>query len=262
MKVLTFLTDFGLKSNYVAQMKAVVLNIVDANIIDISHNIAPQNITEGAFLLKTTVPFFPNGSVHVAVVDPGVGTQRRGIVIATKTQILIGPDNGLLIPAARHLGDFEVYEIKNKNLMMNEVSNTFHGRDIFAPVAAHILKGVYFNEIGPRITDYNDLNIQESKFTEKTIEGKIISIDSFGNIITNINGLKLKKVLEYNKNVIAYIGKTQIKLPFLKTYGEAKKDQVLASIGSSNLLEISINLGNAAEKYKIKNGEDIKILYG
>lgn len=260
MKTMTFLTDFSTKSSYVAQMKAVALNITDARIVDITHAISPQNIIEGAFHLKTTVPYFPKGTVHVAVVDPGVGTKRRGIVIATRSQILIGPDNGLLIPAAKRLGDFQVYEIKNKNLMMNNISNTFHGRDIFTPVAAHILNGTYFNEIGPVIDDYKTLDLGSFTVNNKAIEGKVLYIDGFGNIITNINGIRIKKYLNFNKEIMVYLGKKRIKIPFVRTYGETKKGETLATIGSSNLLEISINQGNAKEKYKMKTGEKIKIL--
>jgi len=261
MKILTFLSDFGQRSSYVAQMKAVALSISDVEIIDISHNISPQNIREGAYLLKSTVPFFPSGTVHVAVIDPGVGTERRGIVIATKTQILVGPDNGLLIPAAEHLGNFEVYEIKNQNLLMNNISNTFHGRDVFTPVAAHILNGLYFEKIGQKIFDYKTINLKDYKFDDKTAEGKVLYIDDFGNIITNIEGHEIKKQIQLNKKIMLYLGKDQLNIPFVKTYGEVDKDKTLATIGSSNYLEISINMGNAKEKYKTKIGDDVKILF-
>jgi len=140
MNIITFLTDFGINSNYVAQMKGVTLSLVDATLIDITHDVAPHDIREGAFILRSTAPYFPIGTIHVAVVDPGVGTDRRNILITTKSQILVGPDNGLLLPAARMLGDFIVYEITNKKYMLGSVSNTFHGRDVFAPVAAYIAK--------------------------------------------------------------------------------------------------------------------------
>ncbi len=262
MKIITFLTDFGNKSSYVAQMKAAALNITDLKIVDITHEINPQSIEEGAFILRNTVPYFPNATVHVAVVDPGVGTKRRGIVVATKTQVLVGPDNGLLIPAAEELGDFQVYEIKNKQLMNKEISNTFHGRDIFSPVAAHILNGIYFNEIGPIIHDYKKLNLKNSKIDDKTAEGKIIHIDTFGNIITNIDGEKIKKYIDYGKKIMLYLGDKQIKVPFVKTYGEIKKGETLATIGSTKQFEISINQGNAKEKYKVNQNDDLKILFG
>jgi S-adenosylmethionine hydrolase len=261
MKVITFLSDFGYKSSYVAQMKGIASNITEANLIDITHNITPHNIREGAFVLKTASSFFPKGTVHVAVVDPGVGTGRRGLVITTNNQIFVGPDNGLLIPAARAQGNFNVYEIKNTELMLNRVSNTFHGRDVFTPVAAHILNGVYFEEIGPKIADYVDLNFGTFKIDTQSATGEVIYIDSFGNIITNIDGNRLRILLDYGKKIMAFIGKNKEEILFVKSYDFVKKDEFLATVGSSNLFEISINQGNAAEKLKVKPGDQIKILF-
>jgi len=262
MKLITFLSDFGSNSSYVAQMKGVALSITDAKIVDITHEITPQNIREGAFILRTSIPFFPAGSVHVAVVDPGVGTKRRGIVITTPSQILVGPDNGLLIPAARYLGNFTIYEIKNPKLMLDPISNTFHGRDIFTPVAAHILNGVLFEQIGPIITDFIDLKFGNFEITDNSANGKIIYIDNFGNIITNIDGFKLIKVLNYNKKVTLFVGSKILKILFKETYDFVKKNELLATIGSSNLLEIALNQGNAAKKLGVKPDDYVKILFG
>ena len=261
MKLLTFLSDFGSKSNYVSQMKGVALSITDARIIDITHDISPQNIREGAYVLMTSIKHFPIGTVHVAVVDPGVGTIRRGIVITTKTQILVGPDNGLLIPAARNLGNFTVYEITNPNFMSKTISNTFHGRDIFTPVAANILNGIMFDKIGPVTNHFVDLDFGKYKLREKTVTGNIIYIDSFGNIITNIDGVNFKKVLNYDKKIMLFIGDKRLEIPFIKSYNFVKKGEFLATIGSSELLEISLNQGNAAKKLKIKPDDEIKILF-
>jgi len=261
MKLMTLLSDFGSNSSYVSQMKGVALSMTDATIVDINHDIVPHNILEGAFILRTSAPYFPMGTVHVAIVDPGVGTARRGIVVATRTQIFVGPDNGILIPAARYLGDFTVYEITNKNLMLDSVSNTFHGRDVFAPVAAHILNGMLFEQIGPIVTDFVDLDFGRYEITGKTATGKIIYIDNFGNIITNIDGLRLKQVLSYDKKIMLSIGKKQLEIPFVKSYNLVKKDEVLATVGSSNLLEIALNQGSASKKLGVKPLEDIKILF-
>jgi len=261
MKLLTFLTDFGNNSNYIAQMKGVALSITDANIIDISHEISPYNIREGAFILRTSVQYFPLGTVHVAVVDPGVGTDRRGLVVTTRSQILVGPDNGLLIPAAKHLGDFTVYEIRNQNLMLKNVSNTFHGRDIFSPVASHILNGFIFEQIGPIITDFIDMDFGTYKINDKSATGKIIYIDSFGNIVTNIDGMKLRQVLDFERELIVLIGEKKFKIPFIKTYNFVKQKDILSTIGSSNLFEISQNQGNAAKKLNIKLDDDVKIIF-
>ena len=257
---MTLLTDFGTKDGYVAQMKGVALSITNSQLIDITHDITPQNIYEGAFTLRYTVPSFPVGTVHVAVVDPGVGTERRGIIVTAKDHVLVGPDNGLLIPAARFLGDFTVYEITNKEYMCQTISPTFHGRDVFTPVAAHILEGVPFEKFGQIIADFVELDFGMAEITNKTAIGTVLAIDHFGNIITNIGGNEIKKVLPYGKSITLVIGKKKQEIWYLKAYNFVKKGQLLTTIGSSNLLEIGLNQGNAAQKLKVKPGDKVKII--
>jgi S-adenosylmethionine hydrolase len=261
MKIITFLTDFKIKSGYPAQMKGVVSSIANAKLIDITHDISPYNIHEGAFVLLSAAPSFPDGTVHIAVVDPGVGTKRRGLVITTRSQILIGPDNGLLLPTAHFLGDFVVYEISNKRYMLDSISETFHGRDIFAPIAAEIVNGIPFNEIGKRIDDFIDLSFEEAEITKQTAIGKIIYIDSFGNIITNIDGMKLRSIIDYNKKIMVLIGEKRRKLPFVRSYNYVKKKQYLITISSSNLMEIGMNQDNASKKLNVKPGDEIIITF-
>ena len=261
MKIITFLSDFGTKDGYAAQMKGVALSITDARLIDITHEVTPQNIREGAFILRSVAPHFPTGTVHVAVVDPDVGTERRGILITTSRHILIGPDNGLLMPAAHFLGNFIVYEISNEKYMLDSISSTFHGRDIFAPIAAHIINGAPFKEIGNRIDDFVDLDFGQGEIRENAATGKVIYIDRFGNIITNITGETLSKGLAYNKNIMVFIGEKCIEIPFVKSYGFVKKREMLVTIGSSNFLEIGINQGNVAKKLSIKEDDKVEILF-
>ena len=198
MKTITFLTYFGTKSGYVSQMTGDATRNTLARLDDITHKITPHKIREGAFVLLTIVPYFPVGTVHVAVVVPGVGTDRKGICITTKSHILIGPDNGVLMPTAHFLGDYTIYEISNKKYMLNTISNTFHGRDIFTPVAAHITNGVHFGEIGERTQNFVDLDFGQAEVTENSATGRVIYIDSFGNIKCNKCGLitKDKKIIE------------------------------------------------------------------
>jgi len=259
MKIITFLSDFGLKDSYVSQMKGVACQISDARLVDITHEINPQNIYEGAFVLRSAVPFFPIGSVHVAVVDPGVGTNRKNIIIATRKNVLIGPDNGLLLPAAHLFGNFVVYEITNKKYMISSVSNTFHGRDIYASVAAHITNGVPFDEIGDIINDFINLDFGSAKFEENIIFGKIVYIDRFGNIITNISSDMALKNFNYNNSIKVNIGKKSVDIPFVKSYGFVKSQEMLITIGSSNFIEIGINQGNAAKKLSVKQDDVVKI---
>jgi S-adenosylmethionine hydrolase len=261
MKIITFLTDFGTNNGYVAQMKGVACGITDARLLDITHEITPHSIREGAFILQTAVPYYPPGTVHVAVVDPGVGTERKGIIVTTRSHILLGPDNGLLMPAAHLLGDFMVYEIVNKKYMLNAPSHTFHGRDIFAPVAAHITNGVPFEEIGKRTTDFVDLDFERAEITDKTAAGKVMYIDHFGNIITNIVGFRLLDVVPYDKKMMVFIGNAPNEISFVKSYGFVKKGELLATIGSSNYVEIGINQGNAAKQLSVKEDDEVKLLF-
>ena len=262
MKVVTFLSDFGISSYYIAQMKGVIFkSYPQVTCIDISHSISPQDIQAGAFILRSTVPFFPKGTIHIAVVDPGVGTQRRGIVIITNNHVLIGPDNGLLIPAAQDQGTFTVYEISNKSYISNSISSTFHGRDIFAPIAAHILQGIAFDTIGPIIHDFTYADINEPLVSPTSITGEVVFIDDFGNIITNINrSLVQSKLIAGNMFTITIKEKT-VQIPYHQTYGFLPQGQLLLTIGSMNLVEIAINQGNAAKVLDISVRDPIRIAF-
>jgi S-adenosylmethionine hydrolase len=260
VKIITFLTDFGLKDGYVAQMKAVALNISNAKLVDITHEINPHNVFQGAYILRTCVPFFPQGSVHVAIIDPGVGTNRRGIVISAGKHILVGPDNGLLLPVSHYFGDFIVYKIENEKFMKSSISQTFHGRDIFSPIAAHISNGISIEEIGSRITDFVDLDFGVYERKGNIIVGKIIHIDRFGNIITNISGDIILSNFNYNNEILIYVLDKTIKVPFVSSYGFIAKGKLLATIGSGNLFEIAINQGQAARKLSVKEQNKIEII--
>jgi len=261
MKIITFLTDFGMKDGYVAQMKGLLSSMVDSKFVDITHDITPHDIREGAFILQNSVAYFPVGTVHIAVVDPGVGTTRRGIIVATRSQVLIGPDNGLLMPAAHFLGDFIVYEISNDRYKLNSISNTFHGRDVFSPVAAHIINGVPFEEIGSRIFNFVDLNFNKGKISDRSASGKIIYIDRFGNIVTNIEGNLLRKILEYDTKIAVFIGDKKQDITFVKSYNFVKKGHILATFNSNNLMEIAVNQGNATRKLGVELDDEIKVLF-
>jgi len=257
MHILSFLTDFGTSSGYVAQMKAVALSITQPiQFIDISHGIPAQNIRAAAFVLHSTVPFFPKGSVHVSVVDPSVGSKRKALVIITKSQILIGPDNGLLLPTAYRLGDFVVYEIANESLYHHPISDTFHGRDIFTPVAAHILKGMPFNQIGPKCTEYVDLRFPEPKIDGESIQGAVLYVDDFGNVITNITKNMLIEKYYQNKEIIVVMKDKVIKVPLVHSYDSREKGALLALFGSQGFLEFSINQGNAAYHLNVSQGAE------
>ena len=262
MKVVTFLSDFGNNSGYIAQMKGVILSkYQDVTLVDISHSIPPQQIQIGAFILQSTSPYFPKGTIHIGVVDPGVGTERRGIVIVSKNAVFIGPDNGLLIPAAQKHGSFVVYEISNNDYFSKQVSHTFHGRDIFAQVASHILMGVSFDSIGPQIHDYKKIELEKPIFSENLLKGHVLYIDDFGNVITTIDTLSSEKHLALGKMYTMVVNKKKYQLPYHKSYGFIPQNQMLLTLGSANLLEIAVNQGNAADVLKVKINDPIEIKF-
>ncbi|KCZ72780.1 hypothetical protein ANME2D_01214 [Candidatus Methanoperedens nitroreducens] len=255
--VITLLSDFG--DMYPASMKGVILSINPAaSIVDISHSVPRHDVRAGAFMLMTCAGYFPSSTVHIAVVDPGVGTERRPLAIRAESveagiHYFVGPDNGLLIPAARSIGELEAYEITNTALFRNEISSTFHGRDIFAPVGAHISGGLRIGDVGGRIFDFIDLDFGEAKKKDDSVEGRVIFIDSFGNIVTNIPsdiaGFQPGNILEIE-------GK---RILFHRSYGFCEKGEPLALIGSHGYLEIAVNQGNAAALFNKKAGEEILV---
>lgn len=261
MKRITFLTDFGTKGVYVAQMKGVVSGITDARIIDITHEVSPHNIREGAFLLWTTAPFFPMGTVHVAVVDPGVGTERKGLVITTKKQILVGPDNGILLPTAHLLGDFVVYEITNPRYMVHPLSQTFHGRDIFAPVAAYIVRGVPFGEIGSQTTHFVDMQFPLGEHQGDRVVGKVLYVDRFGNLVTNIPDDILPNDIEGKKITLMSGDHRWDQVVFVPSYGYAKQGELLVTVGSNHFLEISVNQEDAARTLGMQADTEISFVF-
>lgn len=261
MKVVTFLTDFGTQGAYVAQMKGVVSCLTDARMIDISHEVSTLNVREGAFLLWTAAPFFPVGTIHVAVVDPGVGTERKGLVITTKKQILVGPDNGILLPTAHLLGDFVVYEITNPRYMIHPLSRTFHGRDIFAPVAAYISRGVPFHEIGTPTTHFVDLQFGVGEHRGDQIVGKILYSDRFGNLMTNIPSEILPGDFEGKTGTLIAGDRRWEKVPCVASYGYVKSGELLVTVGSNHFLEISVNQGNAFQVLGLQVDSEVTLVF-
>lgn len=253
--VITLLSDFG--DMYPASMKGVILAInPEADIVDISHSVPQYNVRAGAFMLMTIAEYFPSETVHVAVVDPGVGTERRSIAVRAESErcgihYFVGPDNGLLIPAASSIGEFEVYEITNKNLVRKSISSTFHGRDIFAPVGAHISRGLNISDVGRQIFDFVDLDFGNGIKIDGSLQGKTIFIDSFGNIVTNVSS----DIVDFQPGDMLEIQEKRI--PFYSSYGFCKKDEPLALIGSHGYLEIAVNMGNAALFFNKKPGDKI-----
>jgi len=259
MPIITLLSDFGLKDPYVAEMKAVILSICpEARIVDISHEIEKFNIRMGAFVLASAAPYFPVGTVHVAVVDPGVGTKRRPIIVETERCFYVGPDNGLLMLATQKEGIRHIYHVSNPRYILTQVSRTFHGRDVFSPVAAHLARGCPPSEFGPEIHDYALPEFAKPRVRKGELLGEILHIDDFGNLVSNISAEDLEKmgVREGYALHVKLRGKT-LALKLCSAYGEVPAKKPLGIIGSSDFLEISINQGNASKTFKVKIGDPI-----
>lgn len=259
--IITLLSDFGLRDPYVAEMKAVILSIApNACIIDISHEIEKFNIGMGAFILASTAPFFPEGTVHVAVVDPGVGSKRQPIIVETNRSLLVGPDNGLLMLAAQKEGIRNVYRIVNERYMRPSVSKTFHGRDVFAPVAAFLVKGKKPQVFGPTVTEYMVPEFVRANVNKTGVSGRVLYVDGFGNIVTNIHVKDMEQAgfRESQKLLIEFDGE-KVVMRFCSAYAEVPEKAPLAIIGSHDFLEISVNKGDASEKFNVKVGAPVRV---
>jgi S-adenosylmethionine hydrolase len=254
--MITLTSDFGLKDTYVAEMKGVILTLnPQATIIDVTHSVEKFNIRLGAFMLASAAPYFPKDTIHIAVIDPGVGSERRAILIQTKKGFFVGPDNGVLLLAAQNQGIEHLYEISNPKFMLSKVSSTFHGRDVFAPVAAHLDKGVKASDFGPEVTEATSPKFAGVERRNNSLTGEVWHLDDFGNIITNIS----QKDLLQNRVIKVKLRGVLQKISFGKTYTQVNTHEPLALIGSHGFLEIALNQGNAAEKFHAKAGDKIEV---
>jgi S-adenosylmethionine hydrolase len=234
---ITLTTDFGYKDPFVGIMKGVILGISPAaRIVDLSHGIAPQDIRGAALVLQHAAPFFPPGTIHVAVVDPGVGSDRRALLIEAEGNFFVGPDNGVLSYAVRDKTVAHIVELANENYHLKEKSATFHGRDVFAPVAAHLSLGAPARNFGPTIASYIRLDWPAVMKTDDGIAGEIIYIDNFGNLITNVSENDLQS-LPREKLAVSLAEVTIHGLA--ANYARAEKNDYAALINSWGLLEIS-----------------------
>ncbi len=277
-QIIALLTDFGTKDYFVAAMKGAILSInPTAQIVDITHEIEPQNINSASFTLRACYRNFPLQTIYVAVVDPGVGSNRRAILVETDEYFFIAPDNGLLsfvfnegrsprvskgindgesknAPAHARTSACNVYELTNKQFFAGKVSATFHGRDVFAPVAAHLSNGVKPNEFGREITDYKRFEeANPRKFSETEIEAQIIHIDRFGNLITNLKAEYLPAKFELE------IGEKKIE-KLQNYFAEAEKSEIFMIFGSAEFLEIVAFKDSAADILQAEVGQKIKVI--
>jgi S-adenosylmethionine hydrolase len=260
--IITLTTDFGVSDGYVATIKGVIFDICpDARIIDVSHDILPQNVEQAAFVLNNTARYFPANSVHVAVVDPGVGTDRKPILLDTPTGSFIGPDNGIFSYVLKRLSDddtsgttpasCQAYLLDKQKYWLCPVSGTFHGRDIFAPVAAYIGKGVARADVGTPVNTLVKGRVSVLLLEANHIEGRLLQVDRFGNLISNIpEGMLDREIVS-----VRLAGRT---IPHLnETYSAGRG--LVALVGSHGYLEVAWRNGNAAKVLGVGFGETIVV---
>jgi len=264
MAIVTLLSDFGRRDQYVGEMKGTILTLCpSAVLVDISHEIEKFNIRTGAFVLAAASDCFPAGTIHVAVVDPGVGGERRDLLIESRRAVFIGPDNGILLPAASRDGIRQVYSIENSNFMRSLVSPTFHGRDIFAYTAGKIACGAELSQVGPRVSDPVSAPFGEAVVSPGSIESEVLEPDSFGNIVTTVREKDLTASgIEVGGRIRMRTRGRMYVLNVVRTYSDSPKDRAVLVAGSHGFLEVAINKGNAAKKFRLSSGDKLTFMSG
>ena len=259
--LITLLTDFGDRDYFVASMKGVILTInPDVRIVDISHQIAPHQITEAGYVLKSCYRYFPEGTIHVAVVDPGVGSARRPLIAKSERYFFLAPDNGLLTPILAEESEMEVREIENADYRLTSPGHTFDGRDLFAPAAAWLSKGEAFDSFGQPVYDPIWRSIEEPVWQGHTLMGKIIYVDRFGNLISNITTKHLEQTRSVTQCPVPTISIGRQKIEgLLASYSDGTPDCPQALLNSNGSVEIFMKEGSAANRLGLGSGERITI---
>ncbi len=275
--IITLLTDFGEDDGYVGAMKGVMLGILpDAQLVDISHHIAPQSVRQAALILANVYPYFPPHTVHLVVIDPGVGGARRAIAVQAPGGRFVAPDNGVLTEVLLQEPEAEIVALENPTYWRSAPSHTFHGRDIFSPVAAHLASGVALKKLGPPIEEPVILPPPSLSISAASIQGEITHIDHFGNVLTNIKHLRW--IDEHTVEFQPTSGEAGQDRPRLmdaqkirvtcgwhtldglrQTYSQVEVGQMAALVGSGGELEIAVNQGKASEALAAKTGDPITL---
>lgn len=257
--IVTLTTDFGGRDAWVAAMKGVILGIARAarqtvELVDVTHEVAPHDVVEAALALEAAAPFFPPGTIHLAVVDPGVGTARRGLAVAARGQVFVGPDNGLVTPFLDG-GAWTAWEVAAPEYRLAAVSRTFHGRDVFAPAAAHIATGIDPARLGPRVADPVRLVWSAPGEAGGAVAGIVLHVDRFGNLVTSLRAEVLAG-LPGRGATVTVAGRM---VPLVGTYGELGRGKLGALAGSSGRLEIAAREGSAARALKARRGTPVVV---
>ncbi len=262
--IITLTTDFGLKDPFAGLMKGVILGInPDARIVDITHNVQRHDIFEASQVIAMSYTYFPSATIHVAVVDPGVGSTRRPILVVTEDHYFMGPDNGIFTPIFENLQSnfFKVFHLNASHYFLPMKGSTFHGRDIFAPCAAWLSKGKESHNLGDPIDDYVKIAFPKPAVENenKTITGEVVSIDSFGNAITNIKKDDLEKLMSLQSKKNFTVTYKEDSLPFVNYYSEYQNNNLAAIINSFGHLELFLFQGSASEMFQVKSGDKVAV---
>jgi S-adenosylmethionine hydrolase len=255
--IITLTTDFGTKDGYVGAVKGVIKRInPDAGIVDITHEIESFDVLGAAFTLNNFYRYFPSGTIHLSVVDPGVGSERQPLLIKSEDFYFVGPDNGIFSFVYKSETITDMVVLSNKRYLLAEISGTFHARDVFAPAAAYVSHGVDVNEFARAAKECLKLIIPEPRRSKGRLGGEIIHIDGFGNLVTNVAVQSLR-----DKEITAItVGRKRIKR-ISRSYSEIEEGEVGALVGSSDLLEIALNRGSAREALKSKVGSAVTVTF-
>lgn len=256
--IITLTTDFDTRDPFVGIMKGVLLSLApDARIVDLTHAIPPQNVAAGAHLLRSAAPWFPPGTIHVAVVDPGVGTRRRALLVETADAYFIGPDNGLLSLAVPARAVRRIIDVSHSRHRLRPVSGTFHGRDIFAPVAAALASGVEPERLGRIVHRMERLRAPLVRRRGPALLGEVLWVDGFGNLTTNIARVDLAPAHFQRRRLSITIGRHVV--PFRPSYARVPLGRPVALMNSSDLLEIAVNHGSAADQLEAGPGSRVRV---
>lgn len=261
MPVIALLSDFGLRDSYVSEMKGVILSInPNATIVDITHEVDKYNVRMGAFVLASASKSFPKGTIYVAVVDPGVGGKRKGLLVEAGGDFFVGPDNGVLMLAAKSKGITKVYELTNEEYFRREVSSTFHGRDIFAPVAAHLSLGVRPESFGEPTLSYEEPSFVKARTLGDKLVCEVVHVDSFGNVVTNaLPGQARELGFSLGEPLTITLSGRIHRAVFSRTYSDVPKGELAVLIGSHGFIEVAENLGNAAKRLRAEPGSEVEV---
>jgi S-adenosylmethionine hydrolase len=259
--LVTLTTDFGTADAYVAEMKGVLYSEgpPDLQVVDLSHDVRAFDVHGAALFMRQALPRFPPGTIHVAVVDPGVGSDRKALIARVGGQLLVGPDNRVF--GYLFAGEEEVFHIDPAVLGSRPISDTFHGRDIFAPIAAQLAKGVRPEDLGTPAQSYQHLVFPMVECSREVITGRVIHIDHYGNLITNITRSTFSAFMgDDSRAAVVHVGERIIR-GIVKCYADVKAHEMLALWGSSELLELAQREGSAAERLSVQVGKTVRISY-